>query len=404
MDRPTFKGWLGYQATRAARSISGSFGIANNWSTYLGSALASIFAWYGYRAELPTSGIDAITSSVIVLLGACIFVVFWRFFFSVPFEMQLESVTREREQTLETESLKLRREANKISQEALNLERRKQEASDQRSSNTAAMSSELDQIRRDIGALSEGLLSYAPLDERREGLVERHNRIEASDHTVWLNADIGQWRRDFLNRCGYALHVHNRYVSAEEHKENRREIDEFSKKLDRAIVDWLNSQRELGRRASNAHLQILFDHNASQFIRPIVTLYGPSGERFFVGLRNVSERTLDDISLRAQAGWFVTNTIAVAHGPPSTEYNPRGDRDVVIKRFDHLDPDAIEMIELFGLNYRKDRNKNDVLGDKRTFTLEARARDTTTVRLEFEYNPDGRPMLRLAAPTIGLDA
>jgi hypothetical protein len=153
-----------------------------------------------------------------------------------------------------------------------------------------------------------------------------------------------------------------------------------------------NAEAELATLKEVGKIEILFDDQDSRFVRPVEQLYGVVGERYWVGLCNAGKKTLHDVTLRAQEGWFVQNTIAIAH-PRRTEIGPRSDREPVIANFDALHPGATELIELFGRAYHIG-SVDDVFRDIRRFSLEARARDTMTVISEFEYAPDRRPMVR----------
>jgi hypothetical protein len=107
-----------------------------------------------------------------------------------------------------------------------------------------------------------------------------------------------------------------------------------------------------------------------------------------VGLRNNSSKTLEGVSLRAKEGWFVANTIAVAHG--IRELEP------IIKTLDALDPDATDFTMLFGLSAEPIVTEPDgsIYSQKRQFVLEARARDTKTTTATFEFDPATVPHIK----------
>jgi hypothetical protein len=146
-------------------------------------------------------------------------------------------------------------------------------------------------------------------------------------------------------------------------------------------------------RLAGSRIQILFDDTDDRYVRPIQTLHGQTGERYFVGIHNPGSATLYTVTLRAQESWFVDNTIAIAHARTPM----RRDREPLIAELPHIDPGATELIELFGKDYHNVSAPN-VFSDKRSFSLEARARDTPTVVAEFEYDPTRRPMIRQLAP------
>ncbi|MDQ7249628.1 hypothetical protein [Dongia sedimenti] len=94
---------------------------------------------------------------------------------------------------------------------------------------------EIDRIRRDVGALAELLTSYRPLDQIRDEAITRYQRIEVSDHTIWLNPSLRQLRRDFLNRCGIALAV-EQFSSLTEYGDYRRELHDFAAHIEEALT------------------------------------------------------------------------------------------------------------------------------------------------------------------------
>lgn len=137
-------------------------------------------------------------------------------------------------------------------------------------------------------------------------------------------------------------------------------------------------------------LEIVFDDTDQTYVRPVERLHGPTGEFYWVGIRNAGSVTIDDVTLRAREGWFVQNTIAVAHArdPVALEREP------VVARLSHLDPGATEMVPLFGKDYHIG-SADDVFRDVRRFALELRGRDTSIVVAELEYDPSRRPMIKM---------
>jgi hypothetical protein len=153
-----------------------------------------------------------------------------------------------------------------------------------------------------------------------------------------------------------------------------------------------NAETALAKITEAGRIEILFDDQDARFVRPIRALHASPGEHFWVGVHNAGKRTLEDVTLRAQEGWFVQNTLSVAH-QRLTIAGLRSDREPVIAAFDALHPGATELINLFGLSYHIG-SADDVFSAVRRFTLEARARDAKTITVEFEYEPTRRPMIR----------
>lgn len=152
------------------------------------------------------------------------------------------------------------------------------------------------------------------------------------------------------------------------------------------------SARNEAEECSNANrIELLFD-DSDAYVRQMRALHPPRGERYFVGLRNAGAATLEAVTLRAREGWFVDNSIAVAHRRRDqiTERNP------LVSTLPHLDPGATELVELFGMDYSSGSSSpEDVFNQKQRFQLELRARNTPTVIADFDYDPSRRPMIRL---------
>lgn len=145
-------------------------------------------------------------------------------------------------------------------------------------------------------------------------------------------------------------------------------------------------------------LKILFDEEDGRFVRPIKTHLGVLGERYFVGIRNEGRATLHGVTLRAHESWFVECTIAVAHYRVSEHSGAViTAREPIVAQFEHLDPGATELAELFGKDFHvsEDYATDAVFRETHRFNLEVRARDTATVVAEFEYVPNRRPMIRM---------
>jgi hypothetical protein len=61
-----------------------------------------------------------------------------------------------------------------------------------------------------------------------------------------------------------------------------------------------------------------------------------------------------------------------------------------------LHPHAPEIVQLFGLSYHSASTSPDyIFNTVQSFTLEAFAENTPAIRKVFEYDPKGRPMLRM---------
>jgi hypothetical protein len=138
-------------------------------------------------------------------------------------------------------------------------------------------------------------------------------------------------------------------------------------------------------------IEFLFD-DSHTYVREMRTLHGSRGERYFVGLRNSGTSTLEGVTLRGREGWFVANTIEVAH----RRRDRPSERNPLVVTPSHLDPGATELVELFGLDYSAgSTSPDDVFNRRQRFQLELRARNTPTVVADFDYDPNRRPMVRL---------
>ena len=137
-------------------------------------------------------------------------------------------------------------------------------------------------------------------------------------------------------------------------------------------------------------LKILYDHVGKGHVG--VDKQG-NAERYWVWLKNAStEKTLYDVTLRAKAGKFVHETIAIAHQRPGKLLQSE---PVLLER-QELHPEVVEKVMLFGISLDEcaDEGARDFFSRIHKFTLEARARDTKTVTADFEFNPQATPMLR----------
>lgn len=95
---------------------------------------------------------------------------------------------------------------------------------------------EIDRIRRDVHALADRLCNHEVYEDQRDDLVDRYKRIEASDHLMWSTDPLKQLRRDFLNRCGWAMANGKWYDSAEERNDSQAEILRLAAEIDAAVA------------------------------------------------------------------------------------------------------------------------------------------------------------------------
>jgi hypothetical protein len=146
-------------------------------------------------------------------------------------------------------------------------------------------------------------------------------------------------------------------------------------------------------RALKPKIEILYDPTDINYVRPITGLYGPTGEFYSIGINNKGSATIYDITLRALDSWFSRTIIFASQ---NEGHSTQSHRPVLITHRDALHPHAPEPVQLFGLNYHSDNSHPDYITNTvQRFTLEITARDSLTVREEFEYDPKARPMLRM---------
>jgi hypothetical protein len=147
------------------------------------------------------------------------------------------------------------------------------------------------------------------------------------------------------------------------------------------------------RRTTN--LEILFEPNDEQYVRPEISLYGPVGEFYSVAVNNRGGATLTDVSLRALDSFFTRVIISESNlSRVEFAYYRRG--TVPIREIAALHPQAPEPVQLFGLSFNCGVTAPDyILNTVQKFTLELVAKDTPAIRRLFEYNPKSRPMLRM---------
>ncbi len=151
------------------------------------------------------------------------------------------------------------------------------------------------------------------------------------------------------------------------------------------------AQREIDRLSPNSSLEILYDNGSPSNAVPRMQLHGAVGEFYYIFVRNRGSQTLFDVSVRALEGKFSQYVFALAQG---VRYN-KSLKPIVIFEIPELHPDAPERVGLFGLDYHAGGgNPDDLYNNIQRFTLEARARDTKAIRVEFEFDPNARPMVR----------
>ena len=87
----------------------------------LGAAVVSVLAAYGYRLESQMS--DPFLIAITILVGSAAVVVFWRFIFSAPREMEKEAVEDAEKQAYDDENLRIKREMLDLNRESIELQR-----------------------------------------------------------------------------------------------------------------------------------------------------------------------------------------------------------------------------------------------------------------------------------------
>jgi len=140
-------------------------------------------------------------------------------------------------------------------------------------------------------------------------------------------------------------------------------------------------------RSAKPTLEILYDIEDFRFIRQ-------NGDftRYFVALRINGHKSAQSPSIRAIESDFTTLVIAVAHRVIGTPF-PRG--NVTIQEWGVIHPGSVEFVELFGLPDDPITDEINLMGRTYRFHLQARARDEQTVTVEFEYDPQAWPKIRV---------
>jgi hypothetical protein len=140
-------------------------------------------------------------------------------------------------------------------------------------------------------------------------------------------------------------------------------------------------------------LEILYDPTDPNYMRPVTSLYGPTAERYSIGVLNKGNATLYDVTVRALDSWFTQEAIAPSHtlSPPIGSHKP-----VCVFQKDELHPHSSDFAELTGIAYQSASSHQEyIFNTVQRFTLEALARDTPAIRREFEFDPKARPMVRM---------
>lgn len=155
---------------------------------------------------------------------------------------------------------------------------------------------------------------------------------------------------------------------------------------------WQERDARTAAESRQSALEILFDPRDTNYVRPITGLHGQTGEFFSIGIRNPGNTTIYDITVRALDSWFTRTAIAeAALGQSISHHYP-----VSIIQLAALHPHAPEIVQVFGISYHAaSSNPEYIYNTVQRFTLEASAKDTPSIRKEFEYDPKARPMLRM---------
>jgi hypothetical protein len=146
----------------------------------------------------------------------------------------------------------------------------------------------------------------------------------------------------------------------------------------------------LAVKAAQPALELIFDEADDRCVRRVVNpQHVDIGKFWRVGVRNISTRSADDVSIRALDNDFVCATISIAH----QSRNDRVPHKLIFFEIASLPPGACEFVDLFGLCRPADTDE-PLFKSSQRFTLEARARDAQTVLADFEYQPIEMPMLK----------
>jgi len=144
--------------------------------------------------------------------------------------------------------------------------------------------------------------------------------------------------------------------------------------------------------AETPTIELLFEENDSRYFNDIPSLYStPMGRKWKIAVRNASKRkSADALTVRAKECWFVDCTIAEAHSK-----RDRGrEKEPIILSLETLEPQAVQYVELFGVDWKPSNTPGDVLKRAHDFIIEARARDAVTVLMTLRYEPTEPPTLK----------
>ncbi len=153
---------------------------------------------------------------------------------------------------------------------------------------------------------------------------------------------------------------------------------------------------KLGQRDRNDHpkLALRFDAKSEAFVRPIKKLSYESGEFYSLGVANLGNETLHDITIKALDSWFTRVAIAEARG--GLYEQSHGREPVIIFKKATLHPNETEIFELFGLDFNTGVSAPEyIFNHAERFVLEIAGKDTQAVQRTFEYDPKKRPMLSM---------
>lgn len=147
-----------------------------------------------------------------------------------------------------------------------------------------------------------------------------------------------------------------------------------------------NELREITR----PRFKLLFDPANPLNVRYIRGIHGNTGEKYWIGIENVGAQTIGDVSVRALDSWFTREAIAVAQGRSSGP-----SRSIIVHTTSALHPNAPDFVEVVGLSYGSASSSPDyIFNTVQRFVIEVVGQNVPSIRQEFEYDPQRRPMLR----------
>jgi hypothetical protein len=139
-------------------------------------------------------------------------------------------------------------------------------------------------------------------------------------------------------------------------------------------------------RAQKPDFDILFDPKDPRFVKQDEN----ETTRFFIGLRILRRECVLYPNVRARESEFTTSVLS-SFG----RLEPSGSVQLYAGgALDHEDIELIELVRLPSYGFLNIRGPDDPIGHIQRFVLEARGRNATTFRAEFEYDPLKIPMIR----------